>query len=31
VLLPQGIVSYLQDGWRTREFSLLANVRRYRL
>ncbi len=31
VLLPQGVVSYLRDGWRTREFSLLANVRRYRL
>lgn len=31
VLLPQGIVSYVRDGWRTRDFSLLANVRRYRL
>lgn len=31
VLLPQGIVTYVRDGWRTREFSLLANVRRYRL
>jgi branched-chain amino acid transport system permease protein len=31
VLLPQGIVSFLRDGWRTRDFSLLANVRRYRL
>jgi branched-chain amino acid transport system permease protein len=31
VLLPQGIVSYARDGWRSRELSLLANVRRYRL
>lgn len=31
VLLPQGIVSYVRDGWKRREFSLLANVRRYRL
>ncbi|MEO7982311.1 MAG: branched-chain amino acid ABC transporter permease [Sporichthyaceae bacterium] len=31
VLLPQGIVNYLRDGVRAREFSLLANVRRYRL
>jgi branched-chain amino acid transport system permease protein len=31
VLLPQGLVGYLRDGTRTRDFSLLANVRRYRL
>lgn len=31
VLLPQGIVAYVRDGWKRREFSLLANVRRYRL
>ncbi len=31
VLLPQGVVSYVRDGARTREFSLLANLRRYRL
>lgn len=31
VLLPQGVVPYLRDGWRTRDFSLLANLRRYRL
>jgi branched-chain amino acid transport system permease protein len=31
VLLPQGVVSYIRDGTRTREFSLLANLRRYRL
>jgi branched-chain amino acid transport system permease protein len=31
VLLPQGLVTYLRNGIRTRDFSLLANVRRYRL
>jgi branched-chain amino acid transport system permease protein len=31
VLLPQGFTSYLRDGLRTRRFSLLDNVRRYRL
>lgn len=31
VLLPQGFVNYLKEARRTREFSLLANVRRYRL
>ncbi len=31
VLLPQGLVSYGRDARRTHEFSLLANVRRYRL
>jgi branched-chain amino acid transport system permease protein len=31
ILLPQGFTNYLRDGARTREFSLLQNVRRYRL
>jgi branched-chain amino acid transport system permease protein len=31
VLLPQGLVNYLRDAIRTRRFSLLENVRRYRL
>jgi ABC-type branched-chain amino acid transport system, permease component len=31
VLLPQGAVNYAREARRTREFSLLANVRRYRL
>jgi ABC-type branched-chain amino acid transport system, permease component len=31
VLLPQGAVTYAREAWRTREFSLLSNVRRYRL
>jgi len=31
VLLPQGFTSYLGDALRTRRFSLLDNVRRYRL
>jgi branched-chain amino acid transport system permease protein len=31
VLLPQGAVNYLRDARRTGEYSLLANVRRYRL
>jgi branched-chain amino acid transport system permease protein len=31
VLLPQGIVNYLADAVKTRRFSLLDNVRRYRL
>jgi branched-chain amino acid transport system permease protein len=31
ILLPQGIVNYARDAARTRRFSLLANVRRYRL
>jgi branched-chain amino acid transport system permease protein len=31
VLLPQGVVAYARDGAQTRNFSLLANVRRYRL
>jgi branched-chain amino acid transport system permease protein len=31
VLLPQGFINYLSDAVRTRRFSLLSNVRRYRL
>jgi branched-chain amino acid transport system permease protein len=31
VLLPQGFTNYLRDAIRTRQFSLLENVRRYRL
>jgi branched-chain amino acid transport system permease protein len=31
VLLPQGFTSYVADAVRTRRFSLLDNVRRYRL
>jgi branched-chain amino acid transport system permease protein len=31
ILLPQGIVNFVRDAVRTRDFSLLANVRRYRL
>ncbi len=31
VLLPQGFTAYLADAVRTRRFSLLDNVRRYRL
>jgi branched-chain amino acid transport system permease protein len=31
ILLPQGFTNYLRDGVRTRQFSLLENVRRYRL
>jgi branched-chain amino acid transport system permease protein len=31
VLLPQGFVNYLRDAVRTREFSLLGNIRRYRI
>jgi branched-chain amino acid transport system permease protein len=31
VLLPQGFTSYLRDAVKTRQFSLLDNVRRYRL
>jgi len=31
VLLPQGFVNYARDAIRTRRFSLLENVRRYRL
>lgn len=31
VLLPQGAVNYVREAWRERDFSLLRNVRRYRL
>ncbi|WP_433468092.1 branched-chain amino acid ABC transporter permease [Spirillospora sp. CA-128828] len=31
VLLPQGLVDFVRDAVRTRDFSLLSNVRRYRL
>jgi branched-chain amino acid transport system permease protein len=31
ILLPQGFVNYLRDAVRTREFSLLGNIRRYRI
>ena len=31
VLLPQGLVNYLREARRNRDYSLLANVRRYRL
>jgi len=31
VLLPQGAVNYVREARRTKEFSLLANVRKYRL
>lgn len=31
VLLPQGLVNYVREARRNGEFSLLANVRRYRL
>jgi len=31
ILIPQGAVNYVREARRTKEFSLLANVRRYRL
>jgi branched-chain amino acid transport system permease protein len=31
IFLPQGFTNYVRDGLRTRQFSLLENVRRYRL
>lgn len=31
VFFPQGVVNFFRDAWRTRQFSLLDNVRRYRL
>lgn len=31
VLLPQGVVNFARDAARTRDFSLLTNIRRYRL
>jgi branched-chain amino acid transport system permease protein len=31
VFFPQGVVNFFRDAWRTRQFSILENVRRYRL
>ena len=31
ILLPQGFANYLRDGVRTGRFSLLGNIRRYRI
>jgi len=31
ILLPQGAVNYVREARRTKEYSLLANVRKYRL
>jgi len=31
ILLPQGAVNYVREARHTRQFSLLANVRKYRL
>ena len=31
VFFPQGVVNFVRDAWRTRRFSILDNVRRYRL
>jgi branched-chain amino acid transport system permease protein len=31
ILVPQGVVNYVKEARRTGEYSLLANVRRYRL
>ena len=31
ILLPQGLVNYLREARRNGDYSLLANVRRYRL
>ncbi len=31
ILLPQGLVSFVREGWRTRRFSLFDNIRAYRL
>ncbi len=31
ILLPQGVVSYAGSAWRNRDFSLLDNIRKYRL
>jgi branched-chain amino acid transport system permease protein len=31
ILLPQGVVNYAREAARSRDFSLLRNVRRYRL
>jgi branched-chain amino acid transport system permease protein len=31
VFFPQGLFNYFRDAWRTRQFSVLDNIRRYRL
>ncbi len=31
ILIPQGAVNYFREGRRTKDYSLLANIRRYRL
>jgi len=31
VFFPQGVVNFFRDAWHTRHFSILDNVRRYRL
>jgi branched-chain amino acid transport system permease protein len=31
ILLPQGVVNFVRDAVRDRDYSLLSNVRRYRL
>jgi len=31
ILLPQGAVNYFREARRTKQYSLLANIRRYRL
>ena len=31
VFFPQGVVNFFRDAWSTRRFSLLENIRRYRL
>jgi branched-chain amino acid transport system permease protein len=31
VFFPQGVVVYARDAWRSRRFSVLDNIRRYRL
>ena len=31
ILIPQGAVNYFREGRRTKNYSLLANIRRYRL
>jgi hypothetical protein len=31
VFFPQGVVNFFRDAWTLRRFSLLDNIRRYRL
>ena len=31
VFFPQGVVNYFREAWRSRNFSILDNIRRYRL